>query len=63
MVWSGLTSAGVKSISAGEALALQGKGWTLVDVRLAKDFEKGHCEGELPTPVSSQWWLCGVALV
>eukprot|EP00877_Chromochloris_zofingiensis_P007463 jgi/Chrzof1/2970/Cz12g06140.t1 len=51
VVHTTLTDAGLKSISPQEAQALQSQGWTLVDVRLAADFEKWRAEGAVNVPL------------
>ena len=51
MVHTVLSDAKLQSISCEEAAKLSRQGWTLVDVRLAGDFEKGHAEGAVNAPM------------
>lgn len=46
-----LNDAGLKGVSPEEASKLIQKGWTMVDVRLAVDFEREHPEGALSIPL------------
>ncbi|GBF96899.1 hypothetical protein Rsub_09904 [Raphidocelis subcapitata] len=41
----------LKSVSCEEARQLASRGWRLVDVRLAADFERGHAEGAVSVPM------------
>ncbi|GIL91563.1 hypothetical protein Vretifemale_19161, partial [Volvox reticuliferus] len=46
-----LVSKGLRSVTPEEALALQDQGWTIVDVRLATDFEQVHAAGAVSLPL------------
>jgi hypothetical protein len=46
-----LNDAGLKTVSCEEAAKLSKQGWTLIDVRLAGDFEKWHAEGAVNVPL------------
>ncbi|PNH05586.1 Rhodanese-like domain-containing protein 14, chloroplastic, partial [Tetrabaena socialis] len=46
-----LVGKGLRSVTPQEAQTLQGQGWTIVDVRLASDFEKVRAAGSLSLPI------------
>jgi len=46
-----LEKKGLKGVGPEEALKLQSQGWTLVDVRIEGDFEKGHAAGAVSLPL------------
>lgn len=46
-----LVSKGLRSVTPEEAQELQGQGWTIVDVRLAGDFDKVHAAGAISLPL------------
>ncbi|KAG2482004.1 hypothetical protein HYH03_019042 [Edaphochlamys debaryana] len=45
-----LVTKGLKSVTPEEAQQLQKQGWTIVDVRLASEYEKEHAEGAVSVP-------------
>jgi rhodanese-related sulfurtransferase len=51
VVHTTLTDAGLKTVDVQEAIKLQRQGWTLVDVRLAADFDKLSAEGAVNVPM------------
>lgn len=51
VVHTTLTDAGLKSVDVQEAAKLQRQGWTLVDVRLASDFERQSAAGSVNVPM------------
>lgn len=46
-----LSNQGLKGVTPAEAQKLASKGWTLVDVRLADDFEQSHVKGAINLPL------------
>lgn len=51
VVWQTLVDEGVKMVTCEEAEKMKKKGWTIVDVRLAADYEKQHAEGAINVPL------------
>lgn len=45
---------GLESVPVPKAAELQKDGWTLVDVRLAENFNYGHIEGSVSIPLYRQ---------
>ncbi|KAF8061385.1 Acad10 [Scenedesmus sp. PABB004] len=51
VVHTTLSDAGMKGVDVQEAAKLQKQGWTLVDVRLAGDFDKSSAAGSINVPM------------
>lgn len=51
MVWQTLTDEGVKIKTVEEASEMMKNGWTLVDTRLAGDYDKQHAQGAISLPL------------
>eukprot|EP01024_Parvocaulis_polyphysoides_P016511 TRINITY_DN17351_c0_g3_i1.p1 TRINITY_DN17351_c0_g3~~TRINITY_DN17351_c0_g3_i1.p1 ORF type:complete len:262 (-),score=28.99 TRINITY_DN17351_c0_g3_i1:255-995(-) len=51
VMYTQLVESGVKSVEAEEVQKLMQKGYTLIDVRLATDFEKLHAKGSINVPL------------
>lgn len=51
MVHTVLNDAGLKTVTVEEAAKLRKQGWTLIDVRLKDDYDRGHAEGAISVPL------------